>query len=229
MSGVGRPFAVESITAIVAQAFDCADALASVIAAKAVPRSFAARTTILFAGDKATHIYVLVEGHAQAIAVSPDGRSVLVEDFEAGDFFGEGAVLASGVVGEDVMAVNAVLAGQFRADVFIGLMETYASVALAVSRLILARLTRTTRRMVEGVTLSANGRVHAELLRLARAQGAAMQISPAPRLTAIAMHAQTTRETVSRAISVLEKKGIIRRDKDALTIVAPHRLEDLVV
>jgi CRP/FNR family transcriptional regulator, cyclic AMP receptor protein len=47
-------------------------------------------------------------------------------------------------------------------------------------------------------------------------------------LSTFALHVQSTRETVSRTISALEKRGIIKRDGDALTVVAPHRLEELI-
>lgn len=212
--------------AIVAQAFQCADEIASVIAAKATRRSYRPRTTILHAGDPSSHLYLVIEGHAQAIAISADGRAVLVQDFRRGDLFGEGVILPAGQYEEDVMAVDAVDADQFRSDVFIGLMESYSSVAMAVSRLVVARLYRTTRRMVEGATLSANGRIHAELLRQAKRGGGV--IRPAPKLSEFAMLVQSTRETVSRAINLLEKKGIIRRDAEVLTLVAPHRLEELI-
>jgi CRP/FNR family transcriptional regulator, cyclic AMP receptor protein len=81
--------------------------------------------------------------------------------------------------------------------------------------------------MVEGATLSAPGRIHAELLRQARA-GEAMTIRRMPILSTFALHVQTSRETVSRTISALEKRGIIKRDADTLTVVAPHRLEELI-
>jgi len=106
-------------------------------------------------------------------------------------------------------------------------MSSYNCVALAVSRRLVARLGQITRRMVEGATLSANGRIHAELLRQARASDS-MTISPAPILSAFALLVQSTRETVSRAISNLEKRGIIQRDEHTLRVVAPHRLEELI-
>ena len=47
-------------------------------------------------------------------------------------------------------------------------------------------------------------------------------------LSEFALQVQSTRETVSRAINALEKRGIIRRDEQGLTVVAPHRLEELI-
>ena len=212
--------------AIVAQAFECADSVAAIVAASATHRNFSPRATILHAGDPSSHIYLIIEGHAQAIAITVDGRAVLVQDFHEGELFGEGVVLPGGMQEEDVVAVDTVDASQFRADVFVGLMEKYSSVAMAVSRLVVARLYRTTRRMVESATLSANGRVYAELLRQAKANDGV--IRPSPKHADFALLVQSTRETVSRAISILEKKGIIRREGDALTVVAPHRLEEMI-
>ncbi len=95
--------------------------------------------------------------------------------------------------------------------------------------MLLKRLRETTGRMVERTTLSATGRIHAELLRLARDSTDGRSIRPAPVLAALAVRVLSTRETVSRAINALERRGIIRRDPDRLTIVAPHRLEEMVV
>lgn len=214
--------------AIVAQAFDCADALAAVVASKATNRHYEPRSTILRAGDPSAHVYLVIEGHAQAIAISADGRTVLVQDFHPGDLFGETAALSSGINEEDVIAYNDVDASIFRNDIFIGLIETYSNVALAVSRLVVARLNRTTRRLVEGVTLSASGRVYAELLRQSRRSGDITEIRPLPKISEFAMLVQSTRETVSRAINLLERKGIIARESDCLIIIAPHRLEDMI-
>ena len=98
---------------------------------------------------------------------------------------------------------------------------------VAVTRVLQKRLRQAAARMVERSTLSAAGRVYRELLRLAR-MGDGRTIAPAPVLTAFAMRVDTTRETVSRAITTLVRRGIVRRDKDALVIVAPHRLEEMI-
>ena len=129
--------------------------------------------------------------------------------------------------GAEVSATMSVDAGQIGVGTFIGLMERYNCIALSVAHALTLRLTQTTRRMVEGATLSAPGRIHAELLRQARG-GEAMTIRPMPILSSFALYVQTSRETVSRTISALEKRGIVRRDGDGLTVVAPHRLEELI-
>lgn len=81
-------------------------------------------------------------------------------------------------------------------------------------------------RMAARITLAANGRVFAELLHEAGEEGS---ISPPPVIAALALSAQTTRETGSRAINALERRGIIRRDDQRLEILSRNLLEELVI
>lgn len=212
---------------VVAAAFDCDGALAQIVAGKARYRHYPARTTIIAGGAVADHLYIVIAGHARMLAFALDGRLVVVEDFLSGGIFGEGALSGEGATSDEVAAAEPVEAGAFEAHVFLALMGSYSCIALAISRLLIARLGATTRRLVEGATLSAVGRIHAELLRQARA-GEGMMIRPAPVLATLALTVQSTRESVSRAISALQKRGIIRRDEHTLTVVAPHRLEELI-
>jgi CRP/FNR family transcriptional regulator, cyclic AMP receptor protein len=213
--------------AVIARAFACSAELGAHIAGLALSRSYPQRASILRSGDRAQSVYLVVDGCANAIAYSLDGRLVLVADYRAGDLFGEGSLLGDIRIEEDFVAVEPTEAAIFRALTFVGLMETHSGIALAVSRVLTQRLNQANRRLVEGATLSSNGRVHAELLRQARLQGG-NTIRPAPVLSEFALRVQVARETVSRAISVLEKRGIITRDARELTIIAPHRLEELV-
>jgi CRP/FNR family transcriptional regulator, cyclic AMP receptor protein len=212
---------------VIARAFGCGPEVTAQITASAAFRSYPARGAILRAGEVNEKVYLVVEGTAEAVALSIDGRLVLVEDYQVGDVFGEASLTGAVTVSEDVMARDRVAAGHFSAVFFSGLIENHGSIALAVSRTLTRRLTKATRRMIEGATLSAQGRIYAELLRQAR-NGDDMVIRPAPVLAAFAQRVQSTRETVSRAINLLEKRGIIRRDAAGLTIVAPHRLEELI-
>jgi len=81
-------------------------------------------------------------------------------------------------------------------------------------------------RMAARITLSASGRVCAELL---KAAGNEDFISPPPVVAAIGLMAQTTRETASRTISSLERRGVVSREADRLTIVSRRLLEEMVL
>lgn len=215
------------VAAIALRAFTCEPELAALVASRARLVDYPTRSTIIEPGASHGDIHLLVRGHARMIAYAVDGRIVMLHDFREGDLFGEAGLVGATQGSEEVSAVNAVRAALFTAAVFLSLMSNYASIGLAVSRMLVARLNLTTRRLVEGATLSAVGRIHAELLRQARS-GEAMTIRPAPVLSNFALSVQSTRETVSRTISTLQKRGIIRRDEESLTVVAPHRLEELI-
>ncbi len=217
----------DAALAIVSETFGCDALLAAVVAQQARYRSWPHRATIVAEGDDLDAILLLISGRARMLAYGVDGRVVLVQDFAVGDLMGEGALIDEGPAESEIVALDPVGAGSFAPPAFVALMSTHACIALAVSRLLVARLGMATRRLVEGATLSAVGRVHAELLREARA-ASAMTIIPAPVLAELARTVQTTRETVSRAISVLERRGIVRRTAEALTVVAPHRLQELI-
>jgi CRP/FNR family transcriptional regulator, cyclic AMP receptor protein len=107
------------------------------------------------------------------------------------------------------------------------LMESYSCVGVAITRHLSGRLATMRRRMVEAAMLSATGRIAAELLRRADASED-RTIRPMPVFSDFAITVQSTRETVSRTVSQLEKRGVVKRVEGGLQIVAPHRLEELV-
>ena len=80
--------------------------------------------------------------------------------------------------------------------------------------------------MAARIILTANGHVYVELLHEAGEEGT---ISPPPLIAALALSAQTTRETGSRAVNALERRWIIRRDDEQLKILSRNLLEELVI
>ena len=202
--------------------------MAESIARKASDRHFDTKAVILKQGDSAGATWLLIIGRAHALTYGPEGQLVLLHEYRRGDFFGAVAEASPAPEKADVVAVDDVRSAVFLALDFLALAEMHGCVGLAVSRMLLKQLHATADRMVERTTLSASGRVHAELLRLARL-GDGRSVKPVPVLSELAVRVNSTRETVSRTISALERRGIVRRDADALVIVARQRLEDMVI
>jgi CRP-like cAMP-binding protein len=217
------------LSPFVQQVFACSEEVAERIVRHAADRRFAAGAVILRQGDPLGDTYLLVLGRARALAYGREGQLVLLHDYAPGDIFGAVAEPKPGPSEAEVVALDEARTAVFLALDFLQLMEAHGCIGLALSRMLLRRLQAATDRMVERTTLSAAGRVYAELLRLADLDEGRRAIRPAPVLAALAVRVQTTRETASRAVSDLERRGIVRRDEDALVIVARHRLEDLVV
>lgn len=212
---------------VIVRSFGCDEDLAASIIRKARHSRHAPKEVVLSGATLSDRIYLVVSGHARMLAISMDGRLTVIEDFREGAIFGEGALLEDAETSDDIVAVEMTAACSLDAPYVVTLMGTNAAVALAISRRLIARLNAQNRRFAERSSLSAAGRIHAEILRLAEAADD-MTIRPAPVLSQMALSLQTTRETVSRTISQLENRGIISRSDGAMRVVAPHRLQELI-
>lgn len=224
--------------AAIERAFGCAAETSARIAARGRVRHYPARAALVRQGDRSATAFLLVLGRAQALLYGADGQLILLHEYRAGDLFGALGDAGGAEEEADVVAAEAVRAFLLEAAALVALAERDGAIGLALSRLLLKRLRETAARMYERAALSAPGRVCGELLRLGRAGadggeadgggadgGGAMAIRPAPVIAELALKVGTTRETASRTVSALLRRGLLRRDGDALIVVAPARLE----
>ena len=165
--------------------FACSADVAASIGRRAAHRFFPVKAVILRQGDRADNTFLLVAGRAHALRYGLEGELVLLYEFLPGDFFGAIGPAESAPQDADIVAVEDSRAAIFVAIDFVALIETYGCVGLAVSRALLRQLRATSDKILERATLSATGRLCAELLRLARAQDG-RAIRPAPKLSALA-------------------------------------------
>jgi len=207
--------------------FACSPETAAGIARRASDRRYPVRATIVKQGDRSDLTHLLAEGRAHALSYGAEGQMALLQEFQPGDFFG--AVVHGEPEPEtaDVVAVEDVRTAAFLVLEFLGLAEAHACVGLAVSRMLLKQLRAATARM-ERLTLSVPGRVAAELLRLARLSDG-RTVRPVPVFAELAIRVHSTRESVSRAVHALERRGLLRREGDTLVLVAPRRLEEEII
>lgn len=217
-----------AIQEFVCGVFVCPPEVAGHILARGHLRAYPRHTTIMRRGEALSSAYLLVLGRARALLYTADGQVVLLHEYRRGDLFGALGEQRVAAQDSDVLAIEDVSALAIEAAHLVLLAERHGCIGLALSRLLTARLRQATARMYERAALSSVGRVHAELLRQAR-QGEALAIRPAPVVADLALVAATTRETASRAVNALERRGIIRRDGDALVVVAPRRLEEMIL
>lgn len=211
--------------AAIAGAFACDDQLAGTIAALAHEAPLV-RGAVLWPLSDRDETTLILAGRAQEVAYGQDGTMLQLSVLGEGDFYG--SLMGSGE--DDAAQTEALSDGRgahFTTPALVRLMDSYGAVARAINRQLAARLGTLRRRMVEATLLSVTGRVCAELLR--RSAGADDRtIRPMPVMSELAVSVRSTRETVSRTVSQLEKRGMVRRTEGGLAIVAPHRLEELV-
>lgn len=208
------------------QAFGCGNDLAITILASAREGELP-RGAVLWPIPGRDETTLVTTGLAQEVAYGRDGNMLVLHQVQSGEFFGS---LVGGSAVETSAQVEAVVDSrgvQFATISILRLMESYACVGVAITRQLANRIDAMRVRMVETSMLSATGRICAELLRRAR-RAPDMTIRPLPVFAELAVTVQSTRETVSRTVSQLEKRGVLRREPGGLVVVAPHRLEEQV-
>ncbi len=177
-------------------------------------------------GDSGSTVFYLVSGTASALRYSAAGAEVFIDTFGPGDLIGEMAALSGGERTADIYATSDVELIAFPGTAFIGLMEKHGSIGVRVSRLLVERIRRTTRRMFEQSTLSSKGRVCAELMRLAEPVGGTevLLINAMPSISEIGKKLGMARETVSRTVSELKGQAVVAPEGSGLLINQPHLL-----
>jgi CRP/FNR family transcriptional regulator, cyclic AMP receptor protein len=209
------------LTVFLQAVFACSEETARGIRMRAQPRRFEAEAAMVRQGDHVREAFLMWLGRARATHTTEDGRAVTLRDFAPGEFFGALGGAAETAEAE-VAALEESRLAVFLALDFMSLAERYGCVGLALSRVLMRQLKSATDQMVARTTLTAFGRVYQRLLELA---GSGERIEPAPVLAHLAEEVHTTRETASRAVHALERRGIVRREGRALVIVSRRRLE----
>lgn len=194
-------------------------------------RTIPAGDLILFQGQAAEHIGVIISGRASARINTERGDETWVDQFSVDDFFGHISLLTQSPIDFEIKAETDVKALFVPIQKFEELLSSDKTFSAVLARDLAARLNIMMNRLVEAVTLSSPGRVCAELLRRSRPVGIdpdTLIIRPTPVFVELAVHINSTRETVSRTVNQLLKSGILSRQPGALVIHKPEALQTRV-
>jgi CRP/FNR family transcriptional regulator/CRP/FNR family cyclic AMP-dependent transcriptional regulator len=177
-------------------------------------RHFAAGAPILREAEPGDLFFALVRGEVKVFVDSPEGREVVLTHLQAGDFFGEMALLEGGARSASVTAlVESELVALSRDDFFALLARDFA-LTKKILQTMSARLRRANG-VIESLALQdVGGRLARYLVRLADESGQ----SPVdgyfavhrPTHQEIANSIGATRETVTRMLKQFEDRKLIR-------------------
>ncbi len=217
-------FSNEERAAAIAACFGCSEESATLLATYMIERRFARRTPIALRGDVCTQIYLILDGNVAAEIFGFDGLYAQLARHGPGEIFG--AYPAPGNHRANITALCDTRLLSVGALDLVSLAQAHADIGAGLSQLLARQLDLLLDRMAARIGLSANGRFHKALLELADSEGV---INPAPVISALALSVNTTRETASRALAALLRRGIVERHADTLRIVSRRMLEELVV
>jgi CRP-like cAMP-binding protein len=199
--------------------------------AHVVTRSHPPNQVILLENDWGSSVYFILEGWVKIRTYNMDGKEVTLNILGKGELFGEMAPLDEVPRSTDVITLASTVIGNMPAQDFVQLLNTEAQAGIRLAQLMARRLRQVNRRLRLRESDSVS-RVADILLFLADGQGKqgnqGIEIPNLPHRELSSLSG-LARETVTRVLSKLERKGLISRDRDILNIPDINALERLLV
>ncbi len=177
-------------------------------------------------GGRGDHVYLIREGRVRLYMLSRDGQEVTTAVLVPGQLFGLGALFGSGDEASFAECVDGCYVCEAGAQDFLVILARHslmmAKVVMAMARQIF-RLQET----VESMALeSTRARLARHLLRLAEARASDPEgrLLPPQTREDMAEVITSSRETVSRALAVWSREGVIATRGRRIVVRAPEAL-----
>ena len=195
-----------------------------------VTLSHPANQIILLENDWGGSVYFILNGWVKIRTYNLDGKEVTLNIIGKGEIFGEMAALDKQPRSTDAITLTSTTIGRIPAENFVNLINTEPIAGVALAKIMARRLRQVNRRLQlrEANSLS---RVADAILFLVDGQGkeskGMMEIPNLPHRE-ISSLSGLARETVTRVLTKLEKRGLIERDTDLLRIPDILALENAI-
>ncbi|MGF6613082.1 CRP/FNR family cyclic AMP-dependent transcriptional regulator [Paraburkholderia sp. WSM4175] len=184
-------------------------------------RRFGKRDVVVHKGDAGSSLLMLMSGRLQVIALSEDGREVGLNFVEPGDYFGELSIIDGGPRSASIIATT---------ESVVGFLAKAQAQALfyrnpAVVEALMQRLCRTIRQASSYRSMLGLSRAYARVYSVLEASmkkeadTGLMTVDNLPSQQAIAIMANVSRETVSRAIGSLVTNQVVERERRRLVVL----------
>jgi CRP/FNR family cyclic AMP-dependent transcriptional regulator len=179
-------------------------------------RRFAARSTLIHAGDQSDSLFYIVKGSVTILIEDEHGREMIIAYLNQGDFFGEMGLFDLSPAQHDrsawVRAKTECEVAEISYSKFRELTQRDPELLYAVGRQMAERLRKTTRKVGDLAFLDVTGRVAGTLLDLCKQPDAmthpdGMQIKITRQ--EIGRIVGCSREMVGRVLKSLEEQGLI--------------------
>ena len=199
--------------------------------AQVVTRRHPANQVLLLENDWGSSVYFILDGWVKIRTYNLDGKEITLNILGKGELFGEMAPLDEVPRSTDVITLVPTVIGNLPAQDFVSLIQAEPQAGIRLSQL-MARRPRQVNRRLRLRESDSTSRVIDILLFLADGQGveaaAGLEIPNLPHRELSSLSG-LARETVTRVLNKLEKKGLVKRDRDVMRIPDVVALEKLLV
>lgn len=192
------------------------------LVARSQVMTFKKDDVIIFESQEGNSVYVILEGMVKICRTNEDYKEVILAILGEKEFFGEMSVIDGATRSADAVALSKVQVLRIDGKVFLEFVEKHPKLALALLRELVSRL-RKTDGQIKSISLAdAVGKVASVIIRLAndvgRVRKGRVEIENFASQQEIANYAATSRETISRVLTMFEREGLIERDMNKIII-----------
>ena len=193
------------------------------ISEKMIARHYESGKFIFLEDSEGEQCFFVVQGSVKVTRLSKDGREVILAMLNEGEFFGEMALLDGESRSANVIALEETEVLTLNREDFLVVLHDYPQIAIQLLKEMAHRLRKSDRQIASLSLSDAEKRIALCIIRFADEQGiikrGQVSIPKMPIQQDIANMAGTSRETVSRAINLLEKENYIKRQGRELLIL----------
>ena len=193
------------------------------ISQKMIARHYESGKFIFLEDSEGEQCFFVVQGSVKVTRLSKDGREVILAMLNEGEFFGEMALLDGESRSANVIALEETEVLTLNREDFLVVLHDYPQIAIQLLKEMAHRLRKSDRQIASLSLSDAEKRIALCIIRFADEQGVIrrgqVSIPRVPIQQDIANMAGTSRETVSRAINLLEKEHFIKRQGRELLIL----------
>ena len=207
----------------VALFWDLSEAELGYISEKMISRHYESGKFIFLEDSEGEQCFFVVQGSVKVTRLSKDGREVILAMLNEGEFFGEMALLDGESRSANVIALEETEVLTLNREDFLVVLHDYPQIAIQLLKEMAHRWRKSDRHIASLSLSDAEKRIALCIIRFADEQGVIkrgqVSIPKVPIQQDIANMAGTSRETVSRAINLLEKEHFIKRQGRELLIL----------
>lgn len=174
--------------------------------------------------DTARSVYLVLSGSFKAVWFTRNGHEIWLSDILSGEIVGEFAAFSDGIRSSTVVTCDPSSCIEVPIDDFRSALASSNALTMKIASILSNRVQATSQQVVALVGLPLAARLHAELQRIGTRESADVEsviVNQPPTVSELAEKIHASREATSRALSALQKRGLVFRKKGHLQIIVP--------
>jgi CRP-like cAMP-binding protein len=196
-------------------------------------RRYARDEVVFYQGDRGDTFYVILQGQVKVSVSSADGQEAILVMLDAGESFGELALLDDQPRSATIEATRPTEVLSLRKDDFHRLLRQFPEIAIGLLRVMTKRLRDTDQLVQDAAFLDVAERLAKKLLALTEVHGRQLpdgSVHLDVQLTQqdLAAMIGATRESVNKQLGAFRDRDILAVDRQRISVLKPDSLRERI-